>query len=119
MRTEEEFYKFLGETIKEKRKKLELTNESLSFLTKIDYKTVSQLQNNNTGCNAYNFYKILYILGIDVTEEKIENPNIGKVNHSKLIDNLLDSCSDSDICIIEEIVKIFAKKKYILKNKKN
>ena len=109
MKSEKEFYEFLSDFIKSKRKELNLTNENLSFLTKVDYKTVSQLQNKNTGCNAYNLYKILYVLGLDIFEND-SDISINKINKIKAIANLVKACPDSSVNIIEEIVKIFVRK---------
>lgn len=90
MLTEKEFYNTLSTFIKNRRKDLKLTNESLFMTSNVDLSKISLLQNNKSGCNAYTLYKILFSLDFDLFKP-VDNKNAILKNNINKLENVIAS----------------------------
>lgn len=98
-------YYEIGQRIRKFRKAYHLSQEQLAEMVQISTTHMSHIETGNTKLSLSVFVDIAEALSVPTDELLHDTPPYSKANTKQEINELLDSCSTREACILLDILK--------------
>lgn len=99
-------YKALGERVRSFRTNAGLKQETLAEIIKVEPSTISHIERGTTKVSLPNLVKIANVFNASMDELLYDNINKNGHITCKIIDDLLNDCTEKELMGIAEIIKV-------------